>query len=228
MKIPPNIFRLPELEERTQVFADREEAGRVLARLLAGQELAEPVLLAVPAGGVPVATVVAEELGWPLAAAVVSKILLPWNTEAGYGAVAWDGTVRLNRELLPRLGLGEEEIEAGIAATRKKVAARVRRLMGGGGLPEMSGRSAVLVDDGLASGFTLLTAVAALQKAGARGIVVAVPTGHLEACRRVAEEVDRVCCANLRSGYPFAVASAYRRWSDISEEQAASLLAAER
>ncbi len=224
MKLPENIRDLPELRQKTGVFDDRVEAGRILAELLADQELAAPLLLAIPAGGVPVAAAMASSLGWPLAAAVVSKVVLPWNSEAGYGAVAWDGSLLLNQELLPKLGLSEGEIAAGIAATRSKVAGRVARLTGAGGFPEVAGRTAVLVDDGLASGFTMLAAVAALRRAGAGKTVVAVPTAHLEAVRLVAARVDLLCCANLRSSYPFAVAAAYRQWADVAEREAERLL----
>jgi predicted phosphoribosyltransferase len=82
----------------------------------------------------------------------------------------------------------------------------------------------IVVDDGLASGFTMRVAVAALRKAGAERLVVAVPTGHLEAVRQVAEGVETVCCANIRGGWSFAVAAAYRRWSDVPEREAARLL----
>ncbi len=206
------------------VFDDRTEAGQALAELLMHEALPQPLLLALPAGGVPVAVAIAELLHWPLAAAVVSKILLPWNTEAGYGAVAWDGTLQLNREMMARLGLSEADITAGIAATRKKVAARVQSLMGPDGLPDLTGRSAILVDDGLASGFTMLTAVAALKKAAPGRIIAAVPTGHLAAVQQLAAEVDLVVCANLRSAYPFAVAAAYRQWRDVTESEALGLL----
>lgn len=221
---PENLFQLPELAGRTGVFADRVDAGLALAKLLAGQNLLEPLLLAVPAGGVPVAAAAAEQLCWPLAAAVVSKILLPWDTEAGYGAVAWDGTLRFNEELLPRLGLSDEQVAAGVDSTRNKVAARVKWLQGEQVLPNLAGRSAILVDDGLASGVTLLTAVAALKKTAPDRILVAVPTGHLTAVRLLAAEVEAVLCANLRSRYPFAVAAAYRHWTDVSEDEARRLL----
>ena len=170
------------------------------------------------------AAAAAESLGWPLAAAVVSKVVLPWNSEAGYGAVAWDGSLLLNRELLPKLGLSEREVAAGIAATREKVAGRVARLTGAGGFPTVTARTAILVDDGLASGFTMLAAIAALRQAGAGRTVVAVPTAHLDAARLVAERVDLLCCANLRSGFSFAVAAAYRHWNDVAEAEAERLL----
>ena len=225
MKLPDNLYFLEDLRNRDRVYADRTDAGRVLAGQLEACGLADPHLLAVPAGGVPVAKAVADALGWPLTAAVVSKVLVPWNTEAGYGAVAWDGTVRLNHALLGQLGLSDEEVAAGLAVTRKKVAGRVRRMMGEGGMPPLAGHSAVLVDDGLASGFTLLTAVAALKKAAPARLVVAVPTGHRDAACRLAEEVDIVVCPNLRSRYPFAVASAYRQWRDVDEKEAERVLA---
>lgn len=224
MKLPGNVHDLPELRQRTGVFVDRREAGERLGELLAARGLVKPLLLAIPAGGVPVAVALAQQQGWPLRAAVVSKVLLPWNSEAGYGAVAWDGRVLLNQELLPRLGLSEAEIEAGVTATREKVARRVRELGGAGEWPGLAGRSAVLVDDGLASGFTMLAAVAALRRAGAGEVVVAVPTAHLEAVQRLAQEVDLLCCANLRGGFSFAVAAAYQVWSDVSEEEAQRLL----
>lgn len=224
MKLPENLRDLPALRQQTGVFADRREAGERLGELLADQQPVEPLLLAIPAGGVPVAAAMAQQQGWPLRAAVVSKVLLPWNSEAGYGAVAWDGRVLLNQELLPRLGLADTEIEAGVAATRAKVTRRVRELGGAGEWPELAGRAAVLVDDGLASGFTMLAAVAALRRAGAGQVVVAVPTAHLEAAQRVAREVELLCCANLRGGLSFAVAAAYRAWSDVAEEEARRLL----
>jgi putative phosphoribosyl transferase len=224
MKLPDNVRDLPDLRGKTGVFADRRSAGRVLANLLAAQELAAPLLLAIPAGGVPVAAAAAESLGWPLAAAVVSKVVLPWNSEAGYGAVAWDGSLLLNRELLPKLGLSEREVAEGIAATREKVAGRVARLTGAGGFPAVTARTAILVDDGLASGFTMLAAIGALRQAGAGRTVVAVPTAHLDAARLVAARVDLLCCANLRSGFSFAVAAAYRHWDDVAEAEAERLL----
>jgi predicted phosphoribosyltransferase len=218
--LPRNLRFLPEYLDKTGIFQDRAAAGVVLAGLLEAQNLPAPLLLGIPAGGVPVAVVLSRTLGWPVRVAVVSKALLPWTTEAGFGAVAWDGTVRLNQELLSRLGLTAEEQEAGLAATRAKVARRVQAFGPVGILPELTGRAAVLVDDGLASGFTMLTAAVALRKTSAASIVVAVPTAHAEAVRLLADEVDLICCANLRGGYPFAVAAAYRNWRDVTEAEA--------
>ncbi len=222
------VVERADLRNRSPVFRDRSHAGEVLAGLLGAPHLGDALLLAVPAGGVPVAVEVALRLGLELDVAVVSKITLPWNTEAGYGAVAWDGTVRINRSLAAQVGLDEGEIQAGIARTGSKVRQRVARLRAGRPGPVLVGRPAVLIDDGLASGFTMLVAVEAVAAAGADRVVVAVPTGPSDTVARMAERVSAVYCANIREGRPFAVAAAYERWSDVDEDEAAGLLATSR
>jgi predicted phosphoribosyltransferase len=222
-KMPSNIIERPELRDRLRVFRDRPHAGEVLAEMLDAYRQSDAIVLAIPAGGVPVAAVIAERLQIPLDVAVVSKITLPWNTEAGYGAVAFDGTMRLNEDLLPRLGLTEEQIQQGIDETTQKVLRRVRRFRGDQPFPDLTKRQAILVDDGLASGFTLLVAVEAPRKAGARNICVAVPTGHGSSLQRVIPEVEALYCANIRTGFSFAVADAYAAWTDVTEEEAIAL-----
>jgi putative phosphoribosyl transferase len=207
------------------VFGGRAEAGARLAEMLAGYAESGALVLGIPAGGVPVAAVIAEKLALPLDLAVVSKITLPWNTESGYGAVAFDGTVRLNEEILLFTGLSPQDIERGMAATRAKVERRVRELRGGKPMPAMANQTVIVVDDGLASGFTMEVAVDALARAGAREVVIAVPTAHLESVWRIGRSAAAVYCANLRAGRSFAVASAYERWHDVSELEVAQLLA---
>ncbi len=224
----PRLYFLPELRGRTRVFRDRIHAGAVLADMLQDLRGTDALVLAVPAGGVPVAAELARRLDLPLDVAVVSKITLPWNTEAGYGAVAFDGTIRINEPLVARAGLTARQVEAGIEETLAKVERRVRTFRGTRPPPDLAGRPAVLVDDGLASGFTMATAVAALRKAGAGRLYVAVPTAHEEAVGRLAPGVDAVYVANLRSGPVFAVADAYRRWRDVTEEEARRILQAAR
>lgn len=225
---PGRVFDLPELREREGVFADRADAGRRLAELMAGFRAGEALLLAVPAGGVPVAAALADELELELDVAVVSKITLPWNTEAGYGAVAFDGSVRLNEPLVRRLGLSDAEVRAGIERTRRKVGKRVAELRGDRPLPRLQERTAILVDDGLASGFTMLAAAEAVRAVGAGQVIVAVPTAHTGSIERILRAVDRVYCCNLRGGLRFAVASAYRHWYDVSLEEARRVLEAHR
>ena len=223
--LPKNVVDLPELLDRIAVFRDRDHGGEILAKMLKDHTGGDATVMAIPAGGVPVAKVMAERLNLQLYLAVVSKITLPWNTEAGYGAVAFDGTVRLNDNLVARFGLTKEQIQEGIAKTSQKVAKRVKNLWGAGTWPGFSGQEAIVVDDGLASGFTMLVAIEALKKKGIGSLNIAVPTGYESSIRRIAREVDTLYCANIRGGFSFAVADAYVKWSDVGEGEVANLLA---
>lgn len=209
---------------RRRVFKDRVHAGRVLAAMLEKYAGTGAQTMAVPAGGVPVGAELAKHLGLALDVAVVSKITLPWNTEAGYGAVAFDGTVRINRSLAKAVRLTDAQIDQGIEETTVRVLRRVQRLRGDKPWPDLIHRTVILVDDGLASGFTMLVAVDALRKKGAERIVVAVPTAPDDTVTKIAERVHEVYCANIREERPYAVADAYEKWYDVSEEEAAAIL----
>ncbi len=218
------ILEIEKLHDQTGLFADRNEAGQVLSGLVGQLDLQHPLVLAIPAGGLPVAIPLAEALGCQLDVAVVSKITLPWNSEAGYGAVAFDGGYLLNEPMIRAVGLSESDVGLGLAKTRAKVVRRVAALRKGRPMPDLLDHEVILVDDGLASGFTMRAAVAALRRAGAKELIVAVPSGHEEAVRSMAQQVDVMCCANIRSGRSFAVAAAYRHWCDVSEAEVEQLL----
>ena len=226
--LPQKIVDLSELRGRMTVFRDRDHAGTILVDMLRGLPSSDALVMAIPAGGVPVARVLANHLGLPMDVTVVSKITLPWNREAGYGAVAFDGTVRLNKELVVRIGLSDEEIRVGIDETSSKVARRVRELRGDLSFPDISARPVLLVDDGLASGFTMRVAVEALRKAGGNRIVVAVPTGHQQSVEGMADKVEIIYCANVRGGRSFAVADAFEQWTDVGEEEVLAILSSSR
>lgn len=219
---PPknNVIELPELRDKILVFRDRTQAGQVLAKMLQAFRQTDTLVMAIPSGGLPVAVVIAKELDLPLDVAVVSKITLPWDTEAGYGAVAFDGTMGFNEDLLSHLRLNEKQIETSKDQTLQKVLRRVKNFRGDRPFPEVSKKTVILVDDGLASGFTLLVAVEALRKAGARSLMVAVPTGSWKSVLKVSEQVEALYCANIRRGWHFAVAEAYENWFDVKEEEA--------
>ncbi len=217
------LFDLPEFRDRIRIFRDRASAGKVLAGMLKQYQDSNAIVMAVPAGGVAVAVEMASELHLPLDVAVVSKVTLPWDTEAGYGAVAFDGTVMLNEDLLSRINLTKEEIKEGIKRTEEKIARRVKMFRGNRPSPDLE-RPIILVDDGLASGFTLRVAIKAIRKAGATNILLAVPTAHLASVQTILEEVEAIYCPNLRSGFSFAVAHAYEQWSDLDEQEVTKLL----
>lgn len=219
----PKIFDLPQLRNRVRVFRDRTSAGKVLAGMLEAYRGSDALVMGIPAGGIAVAVEIAKELHLALDIAVVSKITLPWNSEAGYGAVAFDGTVMLNEELLSRLNLSKQEIQTGIKKTEQKVSRRVTMFRGNRPLPDFN-RPIILVDDGLASGFTLRVAIKALRQASATNVILAVPTAHSESVQMISEEVEAIYCPNLRSGPSFAVADAYEQWSDLDEEEVKRIL----
>jgi putative phosphoribosyl transferase len=219
----PKIVDLPKLRNRVRIFPDRVSAGKVLAGLLEEYRGSPAIVMGIPAGGIAVAVEIARALTLPLDIAVVSKITLPWNTEAGYGAVAFDGTVILNEGLLSRLNLSDQDIRTGIKKTEQKVFRRVRLFRGDQPLPDFN-RPVILVDDGLASGITLRAAIKALRQDGASNLILAVPTGHLESVQIIQEEVEAIYCPNIRSGLSFAVADAYEQWSDLDEQEVIRLL----
>ncbi|MDD1661670.1 MAG: phosphoribosyltransferase, partial [Methanomicrobiales archaeon] len=211
------------LRDRAPVFRDREVAGRRLGQYLATfPGLDNPVVCPIPAGGVPVGIAVARVLGCPLRPIIVRKIQVPWNTEAGFGAVSWDGRVFLNRDLVSRLRLTPEQVESATAKARANVREREERFnpVSRGPPVDPAGRASILVDDGLASGYTMAAACQALRPLTPQRILVAVPTGSLSAARRVAELAEEVVCLNVRTGASFAVADAYEEWYDIAEADA--------
>jgi predicted phosphoribosyltransferase len=218
------------LHDRAPVFRDREDAGDQLGRYLATfPGLEDPLACPIPAGGIPVGISVARALRCPVRPVIVRKIQIPWNTEAGFGAVTWDGQVFLNRDLVSQLHLTPGQVEAAIGKALANVRERVERfeLRPVGPLPDPAGRSCILVDDGLASGYTMAAACQALRLLAPRRIVVAVPTGSVSAVRRVAEVSDEVICLNIRTRPSFAVADAYHEWYDLSEREAARMLSEE-
>jgi putative phosphoribosyl transferase len=214
----------PELRQRVNVFQDRVDAGTHLARLLESVKTQHPVVLAIPAGGVPVAIEIARKLSLRMDVAVVSKITPPNNTEVGYGAVAFDGTVELNESLILDFSLSEETVQQGIDRTRDKVTQRIKFLRPVVTSIPLQKENVLLVDDGLASGITMHAAVQAVKKQGAQHVTVAVPTGHESSLMHLAQEVRQVYCANVRSGWRFAVAEAYRHWDDLSDADILKLL----
>ncbi len=219
-----NVYHLEHLNEEIGVFRDRNDAGNVLADMLAGIVDSNALILGIPAGGVPVASVIAKHLGLVLDIAVVSKITLPWNMEAGYGAVAFDGTIGLNEPLIKRIRLSKDIVDEGIEKTSRKIKHRIQMLRGEKNLPDLEQKIVVLVDDGLASGFTILVALEAISHFNVKKILVAVPTGRLESIRKIVDRAETIFCANIRSGQVFAVADAYKEWSDVSERQVCNIL----
>jgi predicted phosphoribosyltransferase len=208
----------PGLRDRTYVFTDRAAAGQKLAQMLLDLNLGREIhLFAMPAGGVPVAAEISRRLQAPLDLIIVRKIQLPWTTEAGFGALNPAGEAIFNQEFLARVHLSPAEIEAQLQKTAAGLKQRELRLRGGKPYPQLEQKPTLIVDDGLASGYTMRAAVQFLKGQGAGEIIVAVPTGSNRTVQDLLPLVDTLVCANIRGGWSFAVADAYENWYDLTE-----------
>lgn len=216
-----------ELRNRTRVFVDRNDAGRRLAERLQGKAAPDSLVLAIPSGGVPVGSEISTALGLDFDLVLVRKVQIPWNTEAGFAALNMDSDLFVNRQLLAGLKLSDAQIESQVDRTRAILEHRNRKFRQNKPFPGIAGRAVILVDDGLASGYTMKAAVAFLKKRKPASIAVAVPTGSAETVKMLLKEVDILCCLNIREGYPYAVASAYRNWHDLDDEDVIGILGRE-
>jgi len=208
---------------RTRVFRDRIEAGAVLAEALAEARVEGDIVYAIAAGGVPVGYAVAERMELNLDTIVVKKITFPWTTEAGFGAVALEGIHYYNKTIALASGLEEEWVRGRIREIADYVVQRTLRLRGSTEY-SVEGKRVIVVDDGIAMGYTMLVALKYLKHKGAARLIAAAPTAHVEGARLAASIADMVVVANMRKGPYFAVADAYREWRDISDEEALEYL----
>jgi putative phosphoribosyl transferase len=214
----------PALRDRTQVFVDRTDAGRRLAGFLDGYRGTDVGLFAIPAGGVPVALEIARALALPLDIIIVRKIQLPWTTEAGFGALDPGGQAIFNEDLIRRMSLAPADIDAQVQKTAAGLKQREKRLRRGKPYALLSGRPALVVDDGLASGYTMRAAAGFLKAQGAGKLIVAVPTASEYTVQDLLPLVDELYCLNVRGGYSFAVAEAYENWYDLTEDEVLKIM----
>jgi putative phosphoribosyl transferase len=207
----------------SRAFADRHHAGRELAERLRGLGRERPVVLALPRGGVPVASEIAAALNAPLDVLVARKIGAPGNPELGIGAIAEGGITVLSEEAIRSLSIGGHELESAIAQATRELADRVRRYRAGG--PPMSprDRTVVVVDDGLATGGTAHAALRAVRERGARRVVLAVPVGAPATVAALREEADAVVCI-LEPQPLWAIGLWYDDFSQVSDEEVHELL----
>ena len=213
-----------KLRNRERVFADRSDAGRQLLEMLRKTIRPGTLVLAIPSGGVPVGLEVAQGLGLDFDLLLVRKVQIPWNTEAGFGAVNMDSDLIINEHLLSLLNLTSDQIERQVGKTMASIEQRNAKFRQNRSFPDIGGRHVVLVDDGLASGYTMRAAVSYVRKRKPGSISVAVPTGSADTVKMLLREVDSICCLNIRESYPYAVASAYRNWHDLEDEDVLALI----
>ncbi len=205
------------------MFQDRRDAGRMLARIVAkARDLHDGIVLGLPRGGVPVAYEVACQLNLPLDVFIVRKLGVPGEEELAMGAVASGRTVVINPSIVHHLGISPEVVQTAVQREEVEIERRERTYRNGYPPIRVEDRTAILVDDGLATGASMLAAARALRPKAER-VIVAVPVSAESTCSELRGEVDEVICANTPEHF-FAVGAFYRDFTQTTDEEVRSLL----
>jgi putative phosphoribosyl transferase len=211
---------------REEVFQDRRDAGRALGQAILASGVwssgQDGIVLGLPRGGVPVAYEVALALYLPLDIVVVRKLGVPGLAELAMGAVATDGAVALNAAIIHEFHIPGEVIEAAVEREKQEVERRESAYRNGRSPERTSGRFAILVDDGLATGASMLAAVRAVRPYASQ-VMVAVPVAAQSTCNDFRHQVDHVICARIPWPY-YSVGSFYRNFEQTTDAEVCSLL----
>lgn len=205
------------------MFRDRTEAGAKLAELLRERGVEADIVLAVPRGGLPVGRAVADELGVPLDIVAARKLGAPSNPELAIGAVAADGTVWVNEDLVANIGVTDEYVEEKRQEEAEVAADKLDRYRGGRSPLDLAGKRVVVVDDGVATGATTIACLRQVRAAGAEETILAVPVAPPETIDRLRDEADEVICVETPA-YFGAVGAFYRDFGQVSDSEAMSYL----
>ncbi|MFI0087970.1 phosphoribosyltransferase [Streptomyces bobili] len=203
-------------------FQDRRQAGQQLAARLmewsAAGDLVDPLVLALPRGGVPVAAEVAGALGAPLDILVARKIGVPGHPETGIGAIVGDDPPVFDRRAVQMLGLSEDKLGPDVARERTELHRRERQYRGEGSAPHIEGRTVIVVDDGLATGATARAALRHLRRRGPARLILAVPVGAPESAAEMRSEADDVICLHQPRDFR-AVGLWYADFDQVGDEE---------
>jgi putative phosphoribosyl transferase len=205
------------------MFSNRSEAGRLLARRVQAMGLADPVVLALPRGGVPVAVEVARALGAPLDLLLVRKIGAPEQPELAVGAVSEGGELFVDRRLMDLTGATDEYMARQAQQQLAEIARRRAAYLGGRAPLRLAGRTAVVVDDGIATGATVHAALQALRRRGPASVVLAVPVASREAAAALSADVDELVCLAQPALFR-AVGEHYADFDQVSDDEVVRLM----
>lgn len=220
-------------------YSSRTQAGELLAEFILDRNdnlrydvKSKPdqfFTFAIPNGGVPVAEGFCAYLKIKYEILIVRKIKIPFNPEAGFGSITTDGTVLINNQLLSQLNLSDTELQHSIELTKQEIKERLKfynKLES----PEIKYEKMIrdkcifLIDDGLASGFTMLAAIKMVKKYKPKKVLISVPTAPLHTVKHIEYEVDNIYCPNIRNTAWFAVADAYQHWYDVPESEVIDII----
>jgi putative phosphoribosyl transferase len=203
------------------MFKNRKDAGEKLARALEKYGAENPLILAIPRGGVEVGLQVAKKLNSDFSLIISRKLPFPDSPESGFGAIAEDGSTFILENAY--YWLSEENIERIKKEQIGEIRRRITALREGEPLPEIKGRTVILIDDGIAMGSTMRAAIELCKKRGTRKIVVAVPVAGREVAEEIGNKVDEVVVLEIPR-YFRAVAESYEKWDDVTDEEVLDLL----
>lgn len=220
-------------------YESRFVAGKILAEFIKNKDevfynhiLDNPrefFCFTIPNGGIPVVEGFCSTLGTNYDILIVRKIKIPYNTEAGFGAVTTDGTVLFNQDLLNQLNLSENQIKESIDITTEEIKQRIKYYnkalnQENQYIKSIQNKTIFILDDGLASGFTMLAGINMIKKYKPKKICIAVPTAPLRTIKRIESNVNKIFCPNIRNALWFAVADAYTRWYDVPEREVLEII----
>jgi len=207
-----------------RIFADRRVAGHELAQALSGfRDVADVVVLALPRGGVPVAYEIADFLGAPLDVFIVRKLGVPGQPEYAMGAIASGGGRVVNEEVVDALRIDPAAIEAVANREAREILRREQAYRGNRPPINLSGKIVIVVDDGMATGSTMLAGVRALRQMSPARIVLAVPHAPPDTCEMLSREVDELVCLEMPEPY-IAVGRWYEEFPQLEDAQVTELL----
>ncbi|NPA51906.1 MAG: phosphoribosyltransferase [Aquificae bacterium] len=206
------------------MFENREDAGRKLAQLIKKLDLdpEDTVILAIPRGGVPVAFEVSRETKIPFSLVVVKKLTLPHAPESAVGAIAPDGTYVIDKQFFPIVSQGNI-LEQMISEAMKEIKKRLEKYLNNK-IPDVKDKTVIIIDDGLATGYTALVAGLYARNLGAKGLILAVPVCPADSIQKAKKVFQKVICAEVVNDTFFAVGAYYKDFHQLSDEEMLSYL----
>ncbi len=206
------------------IFRNRQEAGAMIAeKLMHYADKKDVIVIALPRGGVATGLEIAKRLNRPLDVIIVRKIGFPGQPELAIGAMAETGAVVLNEEIISMGGVSKEYIYRESEEKKKEIERRKELYRGGAGIPEVKGKVVILVDDGVATGATMKSAISALKREKPERIVVALPVASVEAKKSIGAMVDEIVCLQAPPDF-MAVGAYYEDFSQVTDDEVVEML----
>lgn len=205
------------------IFKDRSEAGKMLSQSLSKLDIKDPLVIAIPRGGVIVAEEVANQFSTSIKLIIPRKIGAPQNQEVAIGAVTQDGTAIYDDYLMGILGISEEDLTEDTQRVIEEIKRRSNTYPNILKLEEVPGRDVILLDDGIATGYTVFAALKSLKSHKPRNLILAVPVAPQEILHKISNEVDEIVCLDSPEDF-YAVGQFYEHFNQVSDEEVLKVL----